>query len=186
MPRIAGSARRQISDFGFREYPVFVFKINTSRLGARLAGGIAFEAVTFKNMAEGIGNIVNPKTTRRDMQSGMMVTAGRSNHMIAGNTMWNPAYRQHVLQNMGKHWEQLPAAPSTEGNSHAPSFTGLALREAFFISAGKYLRASLGQPLRLHPASVLAGLAARGQARRLRLVPSPLADRLCGFQKHRG
>lgn len=38
------------------------------------------------------------------MQPGMMVTAGRSNHMIAGNTMWNPAYRQHVLQNMGKHW----------------------------------------------------------------------------------
>ena len=44
------------------------------------------------------------KTTRRDMQSGMMVTAGRTNHMIAGNTMWNPAYRQHVLQNMGKNW----------------------------------------------------------------------------------
>jgi type IV secretion system protein VirB6 len=38
------------------------------------------------------------------MQSGMIVTAGRGNHMIAGNTMWNPAYRQHVLHNMGKHW----------------------------------------------------------------------------------
>ena len=33
------------------------------------------------------------------MQSGMMVTAGRTNHLAAGNTMWNPAYRQHVLQN---------------------------------------------------------------------------------------
>ncbi|MCT9115122.1 hypothetical protein N6G02_03175 [Cupriavidus gilardii] len=76
----------------------------TSGLDARLAGGIAFEAVTFKNMAEGRGNIANPKTTRRDMQSGMMVTAGRSNHMIAGNTLWNPAYRQHVLQILGKYW----------------------------------------------------------------------------------
>ncbi|MFQ1064133.1 TrbL/VirB6 family protein [Bordetella trematum] len=82
---------------------VFFALRKTSGLGAQLAGGIAFEAVTFRSMAQGIGNVVNPKTTRRDMQSGMMVTAGRTNHMIAGNTMWNPAYRQHVLQNMGKH-----------------------------------------------------------------------------------
>ena len=76
----------------------------TSGMGAQIAGGISFGAVTFRNMAEGVGNVVNPKTTRRDMQSGMMVTAGRSNHMMAGNTMWNPAYRQHVMQNMGKNW----------------------------------------------------------------------------------
>ena len=76
----------------------------TSGMGAQIAGGISFGAVTFRSMAEGVGNVVNPKTTRRDMQSGMMVTAGRSNHMMAGNTMWNPAYRQHVMQNMGKNW----------------------------------------------------------------------------------
>ncbi|KAG1583219.1 hypothetical protein G6F46_015135 [Rhizopus delemar] len=62
-------------------------------------------------MSQGIGNVVNPKTTRRDMQSGMMVTAGRTNHVIAGNTMRNPAYRQHVLQNMGKNW-----GPATGGS----------------------------------------------------------------------
>lgn len=83
---------------------IFFAQRKSSGLGARLAGGIAFDAVTFRSMAQGIGNVVNPKTTRRDMQSGMMVTAGRTNHMIAGNTMWNPAYRQHVLQNMGKNW----------------------------------------------------------------------------------
>lgn len=76
----------------------------TSGLGAQIAGGISFGAVTFRNMAEGVGNAVNPKTTRRDMQSGMMVTAGRTNHMMAGNTMWNPAYRQHVMANLGKNW----------------------------------------------------------------------------------
>jgi len=43
-------------------------------------------------MAQGIGNVVNPRTTRRDMQLGMMATSGRKNHVIAGNTMWNPAY----------------------------------------------------------------------------------------------
>ena len=76
----------------------------TSSLGSQIAGGISFGAVTFRSMGEGTGNVVNPKTTRRDMQSGMMVTAGRTNHMIAGNTMWNPAYKQHVLQNIGKNW----------------------------------------------------------------------------------
>jgi type IV secretion system protein VirB6 len=76
----------------------------TSGLGSQIAGCISFGAVTFRNMAEGVGSVVNPKTTRRDMQSGMMVTAGRTNHMMAGNTMWNPAYRQHVMQNLGKNW----------------------------------------------------------------------------------
>jgi len=52
----------------------------------------------------GTGNKANPMTTRRDMQSGMMVTARRGNHLVAGNTMWNPAYRQHVMSNMGKNW----------------------------------------------------------------------------------
>lgn len=42
---------------------------------------------------------------------GMMANAGRTNHMIAGNTMWNPAYRQHVLLNMGKNW-----GPATGGS----------------------------------------------------------------------
>lgn len=83
---------------------IFFALKKTSGLGAQLAGGIAFEAVTFRSMAHGISSAVNPKTTRRDMQSGQMVTAGLSNHMVAGNTMWNPAYRQHVMQNMGKNW----------------------------------------------------------------------------------
>ncbi|WP_242663393.1 hypothetical protein [Achromobacter denitrificans] len=83
---------------------VLLAQRKASGFGEKLAGAIAFDAVTFKSMAQDIGNVVNSRTTRRDMQSGMMVTAGRTNHMIAGNTMWNPAYRQHVLQNMGKNW----------------------------------------------------------------------------------
>lgn len=49
------------------------------------------------------GRVVNAPSTRRDMQSGMTVTAGR-NHLVAGNTVRNHAYRQHVMQNVGKHW----------------------------------------------------------------------------------
>lgn len=80
-------------------------------LGARRADGVAFDAVTFRTIAQNNGAEVNPATTSRNMHSGMMVTTGRTNHMIAGNTMWNPAYRQHVLQNMGKNW-----GPATGGS----------------------------------------------------------------------
>jgi type IV secretion system protein VirB6 len=54
---------------------IIFFAQEKNGLSARRAGGIAFDAVRFRSMAQGIGNVVNPKTTRRDMQSGMMVTA---------------------------------------------------------------------------------------------------------------
>lgn len=83
-------------------------------LAAGLAGGISMAALTLRDMispatgglnfAKGAGGILNPMSTRRDLQSGMMVTARRGNHLIAGNTMWNPAYRQHVLTNLGRNW----------------------------------------------------------------------------------
>lgn len=82
---------------------------------AGLAGGMASAAITLGQMVAGTArgltapgtlaqSIFNPVSTRRDLQSGMMSTAGRLNHLAAGNTMWNPAYRQHVLQNMGRNW----------------------------------------------------------------------------------
>jgi type IV secretion system protein VirB6 len=83
-------------------------------MASGLAGGMSMAAMGIRhlmmpvtgglNAAKTTGNIMNPMSTRRDMQSGMMVTARRGNHLIAGNTMWNPAYRQHVAQNMGKNW----------------------------------------------------------------------------------
>jgi type IV secretion system protein VirB6 len=83
-------------------------------MASGLAGGVSMAAMSLRHLitpltgsaktARGVGNLVNPMSTRRDMQSGMMTTARRANHMIAGNTVWNPAYRQHVMQNMGKNW----------------------------------------------------------------------------------
>ena len=83
-------------------------------MAAGLAGGVSMAAMSIRhlmspvsggmNAAKGAWNIVNPVTTRRDMQSGMMATARSANHLVAGNTMWNPAYRQHVMSNMGKNW----------------------------------------------------------------------------------
>lgn len=78
---------------------------------SQLGGGLATAGITFGQFVRGavnpVGSVaraVNAPSTRRDMQSGMMVTGGRLNHLVAGNTMWNPAYRQHVMQNMGKNW----------------------------------------------------------------------------------
>lgn len=86
----------------------------TGQMASGLAGGISSAALTLRDLASpvtgglsagrGVGNMVNPMSTRRDLQSGMMVTARRSNHLLAGNTMWNPAYRQHVLTNLGRNW----------------------------------------------------------------------------------
>ncbi|WP_249503297.1 type IV secretion system protein [Xanthomonas arboricola] len=80
--------------------------------GAALAGGMTSAAITLGGLAAGASGIgsavvgaVNPVSTRRDLESGMMVTAGLTNHLVAGNTMlWNPRYRQHVLDNVGKNW----------------------------------------------------------------------------------
>ena len=100
---IATSADNPISSFVqiiFLALIILFALKKTSGIGAQIAGGITFGTVTFRDVA----NVVNPKTTRRDMQSGQMVTAGLSNHLVAGNTMANPAYRQHVLENIGKNW----------------------------------------------------------------------------------
>lgn len=80
-------------------------------VAGQLAGGISSAAVTLRAMVQGAASpirtaarLMNAPSTRRDMESGMMVTAGRTNHLVAGNTLWNPAYRQHVMQNLGKNW----------------------------------------------------------------------------------
>ncbi len=90
---------------------MFWLLTEANNVAGQLAGGISSAALTLRGMTQGamspirgIANAINGPTTRRDMQSGMMVTAGRANHLIAGNTMWNPAYRQHVMQNLGKNW----------------------------------------------------------------------------------
>ena len=85
---------------------------------AQLAGGISTSAITLGMMlagasglasgtgrsVRGLHNIINPRSTRRDMESGMMVSGRRADHLMAGNSMVNPAYRQHVMQNMDNHW----------------------------------------------------------------------------------
>lgn len=95
---------------------IMLYEVKSHAAG--LAGGMASAAITLGNMATGtaralsspanaarsVAGVFNPVSTRRDLQSGMMTTAGKLNHLVAGNSMWNPAYRQHVLSNMGKNW----------------------------------------------------------------------------------
>lgn len=163
---------------------IFFAQRRTSGLGARLAGGIAFDADIQEYGAGYCGHVVNPKTTRRDMQSGMMVTAGRTNHMIAGNTMWNPAYRQHVLQNMGKNWDRQRAAPSTVSDVHVASASASPSARPFHSWAHispHYAWATPSVASRVR--SCRTGRGGRPSGFALFLPP---ADRLHGFQRHQG
>jgi type IV secretion system protein VirB6 len=90
---------------------VFYMLQKAYEVGGALAGGVATAGITLRQVAQAamspgaaVYNAVNPVSTRRDMQTGMRTTARAASHMIDGNTAWNPAYRQHVMQNMGKNW----------------------------------------------------------------------------------
>lgn len=93
-------------------------------MASGLAGGVSMAAMGIRHImspvtgglgaAKGVGNMANPMSTRRDMQSGMMVTARRANHLVAGNTMMNPAYRQHVTSNMAKNWGKAKGGSAKE------------------------------------------------------------------------
>jgi type IV secretion system protein VirB6 len=95
------------------------------QLGSGLATGVmgvaqlASAAATPLRMASSIGrtaqNALDPVRTRRDMQSGMMSTARRSNHLVAGNTILNPAYRQALRENLGKYWGKSKGGTVREG-----------------------------------------------------------------------
>ncbi|HUV96133.1 MAG TPA: type IV secretion system protein, partial [Acidobacteriaceae bacterium] len=86
----------------------------TNNIASALAGGMSSVAVTFRDLAapvvggvrltKGTGNMLNPVSTRRDLQSGMMSTGTRLDHLMAGNTMANPAYRQALRDNIGRNW----------------------------------------------------------------------------------
>lgn len=91
-------------------------------IAGSLGGGMASGAVTLGQMAAraaGVGsfakNAINPVSTRRDMNTGMMVSGTRADHMASGNTMWNPRYRQAVSEQMFRHWGRSQGG-SVKGN----------------------------------------------------------------------
>jgi type IV secretion system protein VirB6 len=75
-------------------------------LAAPVAGGV--------RAAKGAGNMVNPVSTRRDLQSGMMVSGTRLDHLMAGNTVLNPAYRQALRDNIRSNWGRKRGGKVTE------------------------------------------------------------------------
>lgn len=93
---------------------LFWLLYETNHIATALAGGMSSVAVSLRNLAapvtggmratKGVGNLLNPTSTRRDMQSGMMSTGTRLDHMVAGNTILNPAYRQAIKDNIGRNW----------------------------------------------------------------------------------
>jgi len=83
-------------------------------IASALGGGMSLAAVGIRHMvapltapgraAVGAYNTMNPMTTARNMKTGMMETARYGQHFRAGNTRWNPAYRQYLNQNRSSNW----------------------------------------------------------------------------------
>ncbi|MDR1709135.1 MAG: type IV secretion system protein [Candidatus Accumulibacter sp.] len=96
---------------------VLLFLVHqTGGMASALAGGISMAAMSLRQVASPVagasgaivetGRMLNPVSTRRDLQSGMMGSRTRLDHLVAGNTMFNSAYRRAILQNLGKGWRQ--------------------------------------------------------------------------------
>ncbi len=109
-------------------YILYKVVLEVSNVASGLAGGVSMSVMSLgqlaaaaiapyavaKSTAATARNIVDPMTTRRDLESGMLVTARSSNHRFAGNTLANPAYRQHVTQNMFRNWGRAKGGKVSE------------------------------------------------------------------------
>jgi len=100
---------------------------NVGQKAAALAGGMSVGALALRAMvspvtgaAGGIAsfgsNVLNPTSVRRDLQSGMMTSGTRADHLVAGNTVMNPAYRQALRQNLGRNWGPARGGSASEGS----------------------------------------------------------------------
>lgn len=79
----------------------------SNSMAAGLAGGLSTAAFTAGSMAASIrtpANVVNPRSTRRDLQSGMQSSASRLDHIVAGNTPMNPAYTRQLMSRIGQNY----------------------------------------------------------------------------------
>ena len=92
---------------------VLAFLVTQSiSLAAGLSGGLTSAALTLRQVAapgmatQRAARVINPISTRRDLQSGMLARSSRAGHLIAGNTIANPAYRQHLVQQFGRNWSR--------------------------------------------------------------------------------
>lgn len=87
---------------------VMVFIMRQSYgVAAGLAGGLSMAALTYAHILTPgrlARNVVDPVSSRRDMQSGLQTSARRHEHLLSGNTVVNPAYNQYMLNNIGRNW----------------------------------------------------------------------------------
>lgn len=83
-------------------------------MASGLAGGLSMAAMTVRQFAaplaagsqtvKSVANLINPQKTRPDLSTGIMTTASRASHLIAGNTPLNPAYNRHIRERLAKNW----------------------------------------------------------------------------------
>ncbi len=91
-------------------------------IASALAGGISMHAMSLSQMASpimsaqrGISQTVNGQSTRLDIGTGQMRTAGRLNHLARGNSMWNPRYAQKVTKDFSNEWGRFEGGKASQG-----------------------------------------------------------------------
>ena len=113
-----GNAAMMAIQLFIASYLLYRVLLEVGGVASALAGGVSMSVLSLGQLAAAalapaslmtrtgaaVRNVIDPVTTRRDLQSGMMTTARRSNHLVAGNTALNPAYRQHIIKNIGRNW----------------------------------------------------------------------------------
>lgn len=91
-------------------------------LAASLSGGLSLSPFSITDTTNALTkplsvarNTVDAQSQRRDPQSGQLVNARRHSHLLDGRTAFNPAYRQHVMQNVGKNWGRTQGGNVKQG-----------------------------------------------------------------------
>jgi type IV secretion system protein VirB6 len=78
------------------------------------------------------------KTTRTSAKTGQQETASRLSHLMRGNTIANPAYRQQVRENMRSGWGAASGGSAREGGASAGPRSGMTAGEKVRAAAARY------------------------------------------------
>lgn len=84
--------------------------LQSGTMASGLAGGMSSAALQLRHLlspiegAKWLVKRANPVSARRDLRSGRIEHMTRLQHLTAGNTVLNPAYRQGMWENLGRNW----------------------------------------------------------------------------------
>jgi type IV secretion system protein VirB6 len=88
--------------------------------------------------ASAAARYLRQSATRTNASTGHRETSSRLSHMIRGNTLANPAYRQKVRENMRSGWGAANGGSAREGGASAGPRSGMTAGEKVRAAAARY------------------------------------------------